>query len=191
MSTPLSLSTKRYNIVVFCTTIAVIGLTVCGCSPSMNDYKDTVRDGIKTLPHVREMKQMFPNAPMDNFITQYGFDEHVPVAWNTVTYIYGRYELGYQVGVIVDYKNNRISKIVSEPTFYLLEIQKVSAPTSDGVVATSYSSERVIHEKDWKKVVAAKGDFSVIGINLITNSPIAGFDDYVHGKRKDIVQVDP
>jgi hypothetical protein len=150
----------------------------------MDDYKDTVRDGIKTVPHVQEIKKMFPNAPTDHFITQYGFDKSVPVKWNTVTYIYGRYEFGYQVNVIVDYKKDKVIKTERISKFYLWEV----APNHP--VVGTFTSGHTIYEKDWEKVVAAKGDFSVIGIHLITNSPVAGFDDYVHGWRKDRVQVE-
>jgi hypothetical protein len=170
-------------------------ISISGCSLSMSNYKNTVRDGIKTVPQVQEIVQMFPNAPIDNFITQYGFDKGVPVTWNTVAYIYGRYEFGYQVNVIVDYKNNKISKVVGIPTFYLWEVATVSKPTADGAVESTYKSSNgnksPFGEKQWNKVVAAKGDFSVIGIHLITNSPVPGFDDYVHAGRKDRVQVEP
>jgi hypothetical protein len=170
-----------------------ISFILGGCGQSMEDYKATVRDGIKTVPHVQEIKQMFPNAPMDHFITQYGFDKSVPVTWNTVVYIYGRYEFGYQVDVIVDYKHNRIIKVDGIPKFYLWEVATVSKPTSDGAVESTYNKSNdipSIGEKQWNKIVAAKGDFSVIGAHLITNSPVAGFDDYVHGGRKDRVQVE-
>jgi hypothetical protein len=149
----------------------------------MNDYKDTVRDGIKTVPHVQEIKQMFPNAPMDHFITPPAV-LGTPAVWNTVVYFYGRYEMDYQVDVIVDYKNNRINKMEGIPVFRLMEV----APNHP--VVGTFTSGHTIYEKDWGKVVAAKGDFSVIGIHLITNSPVAGFDDYVHSWRKDIVQVE-
>jgi hypothetical protein len=160
-----------------------ISLLVGGCSPSMNDYKDTVRDGIKTVSHVQEIKQMFPSAPTDHFIGQSGFDKNIGI-WNTVVYLYGRYEMDYQVDVIVDYKNNRVSKMEGIPQFRLMEV----APNHP--VVGTFTSGHTIFEKDWEKVVAAKGDFSVIGINLITNSPVAGFDDYVHSWRKNRVQVE-
>jgi hypothetical protein len=151
----------------------------------MDDYKDTVRDGIKTVPHVQEIIKMFPNEPTDHFITQYGFDKHAPVQWNTVVYFYGRYEMDYQVDVIVDYKNNRISKIEGIPIFRLMEV----APNHP--VVGTFTSGQTIYEKDWEKTIAAKGDFSVIGIHLITNSPVAGFDDFVHSWRKDRIQIAP
>jgi hypothetical protein len=103
--------------------------------------------------------------------------------------------LDYQVNVIVDYKKNKIGKVDGIPEFLLLEVATVSKPTPGGAVgATFKTADKVSHifgEEQWNKIVAAKGDFSVIGIHLITNSPIPGFDDYVHAGRKDIVQVEP
>jgi hypothetical protein len=175
--------------------IFVLGISfvIGGCGQSMEDYKATVRDGIKTVPHVQEIMKMFPNAPTDNFMGQEVYDKNVGI-WNTVVYFYGRYELDYQVDVIVDYKNNRVTKMDGIPVFRLMEVATVSTPNSDGVVEATYNKSNdipFIGEKQWNKVVAAKGDFSVIGAHLITNSPIPGFDNYVHAWRKDIVQVEP
>jgi len=159
----------------------------------MNDYKDTVRDGIKTVPHVQEIMKIFPNAPTDNFIGQSSYDKNIGI-WNTVVYFGGRYQFGYQVDVIVDYKHNRISKVAGIPQFYLWEVATLTPLNSDGVIEATYNKSNdipFIGEKQWNKIVAAKGDFSVVGIHLITNSPIPGFDDYVHGWRKDRVQVEP
>jgi hypothetical protein len=177
-----------------CLTIVWL-IEICGCSPSLDSYVKTVRNGIKTVPHVQEMMKMFPDVPLDNFITQYGFDKSVPVTWNTVAYIYGRYELRYHVEVMVDYKENRISEIRGVRGFYLGEVATVSKPTLDGTIEVRYASNSkikgVFGEMDWDRIVATKGDFSVIGIHLITNSPIPGFNDYVDKVRKDMIQVSP
>jgi hypothetical protein len=167
-----------------------IGLFAGGCSPSMNDYKNTVRDGIKTVPHVQEIKQMFPNAPTDHFITQYGFEKDKPVVWNTVVYFGGRYDFSYQVEVMVDYKKNRISKIVSKPKFVLWQVSRIY-DASPQTIGAEYNGDYKFEEADWGKVVAAKGDFSLIGIQIVTNSPVPRFEEYVHGERKDRVQVEP
>jgi hypothetical protein len=183
---PLRMIMTTLKVFIVCGT----AIFLCGCSPSMDDYKKTVRDGIKTVPHVEEIRQLFPNAPTDHFITQYGFDKNVPVTWNTVVYFYGRYQLDYQVDVIVDYKNNRISHVQGVPVFRLAEIV-LNHPVSNRPVENTFASGHIIYEKDWKKIVAAKGDFSVVGISLITNSPVAGFDEYVRSWRKDRVEVKP
>jgi hypothetical protein len=136
---------------------------------------------------------MFPNDPVDNFITEYGFHaDDDPYDWNTVVYFDGRYEMDFQVPVIINYKKNRIDHVEGIPVFLLMEIGTVSPPTpSGGIQATFGSGGRKFFQKDWEKIVAAHGDFSVIGVHLITNSPIPGFDNYVHGWRKDRVQVSP
>src|ERR1700733_13290621 len=108
---------KIFRIFVVCG----MGISLCGCAPSINDYKDTVRDGIKTVPHVQEIMKMFPNASTDNFIGQSGYDRNIGI-WNTVVYFYGRYELDYQVNVIVDYKKDKISKMDGIPIFRLMEV---------------------------------------------------------------------
>lgn len=170
-----------------------LAVTMPGCSPSMSDYKKTIRVGIESVPHVQEITQMFPNAPADHFITHYGFVKNDPVTWNTVVYIHGRYQFGYQVDVVVDYKNNRIVKSVGVKHFYLWEVETLTSPISDDVIEATYNKTNyvpLIGEKQWNQIVAAKGDFSVIGVHLITNAPIPRFDDYVHAWRKDRIQVE-
>jgi len=158
----------------------------------VEDYKTTVRNGIKTVPHVQEIKAIFPNALTDHFITHYGFDKNKPKTWNTIVYFGGRYELKYKVDLMVDYKNDRIGKTVGKPKFFLWEVEKVFAASPDGSVGGTYKAPgHQFGEDEWNKIVAAKGDFSVIGITLNTNSPIPSFDNYVHGWRKDRIQVEP
>src|SRR5437868_9288741 len=92
-----------------------------GCSPSKRDYEAAVRDGIRKVPHVDEICRMFPNAPIDHFITQYGFDKSAPVMWNTEVFFGGRYMLTYQIYVSMDYSQNRIKETTSNPQFVLVE----------------------------------------------------------------------
>ena len=162
-----------------------------GCSGYIEDYKSTVRDGIKTVPHVQEIKRIFSNAPTDYFITNYGFDKDKPKQWNTVVYFGGRYTFTYQVDVVVDYKNNRVGKVVGKPQFYLEEVVKVLDASSDSVGADYKHPGDTLDEDKWNKLVAAHGNFSVIGITLNTNAPVQGFDEYVHAWRKERIQVEP
>ena len=155
----------------------------------MEDYKATVRDGIKTVPHVQEIKQLFPNAPTDHFITNYGFDKDKPKKWNTEVFFAGRYEFTYQVDVIVDYNNNSIGKIVGVPHFFLAEVTVVSSNSPD-TASGAYGADYKFTENDWEKVVAAKGDFTTIGIQLSTNSPVPLFEHHVRVVRRDRVQVE-
>jgi hypothetical protein len=51
---------------------------------------------------------------------------------------------------------------------------------SDGRASVSYGGpgQREFGAAEWKKVVEAKGDFSVIGIQLKRNSPVPNWDKY-------------
>lgn len=154
----------------------------------MDDYKETVKDGIKNVPRVTEIEKMFPNQPTDHFITQYGFDRNVPVLWNTEVFFGGRYEFAYQVYVVVDYKRNRIVSTTNAPRFTLVQVSRVYDDTPENIGA-DFNADHKFGELEWEKVVAAHGDFSVIGILIDTNHPVPRFDDYVHAVRKDRVEV--
>jgi hypothetical protein len=165
----------------------IIALSFIGCSPSNDSYRKTVQSGIKTIRHVDEICRMFPNEPTDHFITQFGFDKSVPVMWNTEVFFGGRYTLTYQIYVSVDYSRDRIIKTTSEPKFVLVEASRVFNDTPENIGA-DFSADYKFAESDWKKVVAAGGDFSVIGIIIKTN-PVARFDEYVHAARNGRLEV--
>ena len=133
---------------------------------------------------------LFPGAPMDHFITHFGFSNE-PVTWNTVVFFGGRYELTYQVDVEVNYKENRVSRFVSEPHFYLWEVASISY-LPDGRVTASYTpGNHKFGEKEWNEFVAGKGDFSKIGFQINTNAPLPDFDAYVRAVRAPRVPIDP
>jgi hypothetical protein len=169
---------------VFC---GIVVLQCVGCSPSKRDYEATVQDGIRKVRHVDEICRIFSNAPTDHFITQFGFDKSVPVKWNTEVFFGGRYTLTYQIFVSVDYSSNRVVGTTSQPEFYLTEASRVF-DASPGIVGAEFSADYKFGEPKWEKVVAAGGDFSVIGITLNTN-PLKRFDEYVRSEQEPILHV--
>jgi hypothetical protein len=167
----------------------VLALSMCGgCGPSTDDYKATVTDGIKAVPHASEMRQIFPTVRIDHFIIEYGVDKRRPVIWDTRLFFGGRYELNYQVYVEVDYSSHRIVKTTGAPKFVLWQVNRV-INDSAGNIGSDIDKDVKFGEKEWEKVVAAKGDFSVIGIYINTNSPIPRWDEYVHASQNDLVTV--
>ena len=151
----------------------------------MANHKQTVLDGLKSVPHVSEIITIFSNAPTDHFITHFALYKDKPVKWNTVVYFGGRYILTYQVDVMVDYRKNKILKTINLPSINLSEISKVR----DGGGGTYNSSNEVyFSEAEWGKIVKAHGDFSAAGIKLTTNAPIAGFDEYVRQWRESRIE---
>ena len=163
-------------------TYAVVAVCLVGCTknPSHNDYIETTKRGVTAVPHVQEITAIFTNSPKSHFIEQLGLragSKPKPAKWNTVVWFGGRYELTYQVNVIPDYRAHRIKK-VNTGRFYLVEVAEI---TDKGRGARfDPSGNKEFGESEWEKIVAARGDFSVLGVILKTNSPVVGFDSYVN-----------
>jgi hypothetical protein len=126
------------------------------------------------------MQQMFPDCSIDNFITQSASPG--AVTWNTEVPFGGRYILTYQVSVFVNYRNKKVEKTTDLPTFTLEEVSRVFNATSE-TVGADFNADYHLTRSDWEKVVAAHGDFSVIGIRIDTNHPVPRFDDFVQATR--------
>jgi len=170
---------------VFC----LLSLICGGCSPKEN-YKATVRSGIMTLPHVQEIKKLFPDAPTDHFFIEYGFHKDQPTTWNTVVYFDGRYVLTYSIDVWIDFHSHRVTNVASAPTFHLWEARKITVHPGGSVECEYEPPGYLFGEEKWNKIVAARGDFSAAGIQLKTNSPVPGFDEYIQAWREGRVQVE-
>jgi hypothetical protein len=130
---------------------------------------------------------MFPNDPTDHFITHYGFERDKPVVWNTEVFFGGRWILTCQVDVVVDYERQEISGVVSQPLFYLRELSSIGL--RDGEF-TRISKGYYLNLEEWTKVVAAGGDFAIIGVELSTNAPLPGWNEHIRRLRAPRVQVD-
>lgn len=151
-------------------------------NPSQSDYLKTTEQGIKTVPHVAEIRLIFSNAPMSHFVEQLGLKigetERKPAHWNTIVWFNARYMLTYQTLVVPDYRAHAVKQPQSSvPVFVLSEITK----TTEGGRGAEFdpAGGRRFGEAEWNKIVAAKGDFSVIGIQLKTNAPVAGIENYI------------
>ena len=108
----------------------------------------------------------------------------------TLVYFGGRYQLGMKVVVEVSDDFSAITKVKGEPKFYFFELSRVPRPPNS-LGSYDGSSERSFGRDEWQKIVAAKGDFSVIGIKLKRGPPIPGFDEYVRSIRSEFVRVSP
>ena len=179
MTTLVNFLCRGRNIGLF-----LLALFMTSCN-RMADYKRTVRSGLVTLPWPSQMEALFGEG--DHFVVHYGFDSE-PKEWQTVVYFGGRYQLGMAVDVAIDYTNKTIVKATTPAKFYLWELGKVET-LPDGRVSTDFGGGWELDEAQWSKLVAAKGDWSVLGISLKKNDPVPGFDDYVKGEREPRVRV--
>ena len=154
----------------------------------MERYRRAVKSGFKKIPEAKQIEDLLGEA--DHFISYSG--PSVPQDWNTVVYFGGRYELAMQVVVETLFDFSEVTKVKGEPKFYFYEVSRVERyPHGQWGADYNAASERHFGRAEWQRVVAAKGDFSVIGIRLNRGPPVADFDHFVRAFRKDIVRVAP
>ena len=144
---------------------------------------------IERMFSTSDKKQVFPST--DHFFSTYEFngrDSVLRKTFVTEAYFGGRYQLTMQADVELDRNDKVITKLRSEPTFVLRELESVETP--QGFYhpdVPRWRREDRFDLEAWNKVVAADGDFSVIGITIDT-TPQSKSDaerarSYVHSQR--------
>ena len=103
--------------------------------------------------------------------------------WFTTALFGGRYEMQMTVNVRIDRRTGQVIEVIGEPRFLLLEIDEIQEPASAGYRA---AGQREFGSHEWHEVVASKGDFAVIGIQLNRDGPVPGFKRYVAYPRNGI-----
>jgi hypothetical protein len=162
----------------------VLVLLMTSCDRTTG-YKETVRSGIAILPWPKQMEELYGEG--DHFISNYGIDAG-PKQWHTNIYFGGRYQLRLELYVELDYAKHAVVKATTPAKFYVWEVVKVEM-LPDGRVSTDYGRGWELDETQWSQLVAAKGNWSVLGISLKTNDPVPGFDAYVKAWRAPRVRV--
>ena len=155
-------------------TVAILSLSLLGFAED-DGYTKALESGKKDIPVVAQLVKLFHETR--SFISYYN-GKVAPPRWNSIVGLHGRYGLALQMGISLN--ESRTSVIDSnEPLIYLAEITKISKdPKTGATTVISNGFQKTITLKDWEKVVEAKGDFSVIGIKLVTDKPIEGFEKY-------------
>jgi hypothetical protein len=143
-----------------------------GCKRKSNSAI-AVENGKKMLSPVSEFESLFPHNY--SFISYYSGKKGDPI-WNSTAGIHGRYILKMKFKIKFDDSRTK-PEIISPPEFYLMEVKSIKKERN-GKVYAPYTPELIkFNEKQWKEIVKAKGDFSVIGYEMNTKSPIKGFYD--------------
>lgn len=174
---------KRWRGILTLPLLAMFLMTSCNDN-SMNDYVLTVQSGIKKLPWPIQMEKLFGDG--DHFITEYGFSSG-PRVWHSEVFFGSRYTLAVEVKVDINYNNHTVVGIVSEPTFYLHEVESVTV--SGNRVRATFAHQWVLDKAQWEKLVKAKGDWSILGIPIKTNAAVPGFDEYIKSLRGPRVKI--
>ena len=163
---------------------ALLFLVIVGCirGSFIERYKRGVKSGFKKIPEAKQIEDLLGEA--DHFISYSGVG--VPQDWNTEVHFGGRYVLTMQVEVETSYDFSKMTKVKGEPKFYFFEVAYVERGPHGTCGATfNVNSERHFGRAEWRKIVAAKGDFSVIGIKLKHGPPVPDFQHYVDCIRRD------
>jgi hypothetical protein len=171
--------------------IAALAMAGCHYTPDIefdiDRYKQAVVSGFGLFPQAVEMERFFGEG--DHSIS-YSGNRALGQRWHTIIYFGGRYEFVMEVPVLVDRRFSRIEKVLGEPTFSLLEITGITREPS-GQIGCRYGRNYNFGVKDWERVVAAKGDLSVIGIHLKKGSPVPDFSAFVYAAERDQLLVRP
>lgn len=171
--------------------LSVLAMSCRDINYSEKGYKKAVRSGLKMIPEAKQIEELLGDS--DHFIS-YSGSRSVGNNWNTEVYFYGRYVLTMQVPVRMGYEFDEVLEVLDEPKFYLVEVRSIEFYGNDNNPGASFEQgddyPYPFTAKDWAKVYQAKGDFSVIGIDLKKDQPVKDFEKYVHAKRRDRVKVD-
>lgn len=161
--------------------ILLIMLAAVGCDqrPFGDRYALAVRSGFVLIPESVQLDQMYEAC--DHMISS-----GPSPRWTSVAYFKGRYVLSMQAPVEVKAAFDEITEVVGEKTFRLWEVGEVS---EDGREA-SIRNDIEISATDFEKLRRNKGDFSVIGIELV-DEPVPGFDKFQASRQRNVVPIKP
>lgn len=131
--------------------------------------KDAILHGIETIPHARQFHGLYPKAYWS--ISRFG-GKPGDQSMRAQILLYDRHYFTLRMKVDID---PRLPKIIahSEPSFIFEEVS-VADIAHNGNYHFSYNSGNghTLTEKQWLQLVTANGDFSAIGITVITNQPL-------------------
>lgn len=157
--------------------VLVIGLVLAVVRFSRMNEETAIQDGRAHVLEVRQFDQLFGNRY--HFITYYGIWGGSP-SWNSKAAIHDRYVLTLQFPIKISVTGAAITQ-TGPPTFYLYEITQVTRLGDGRVESQSTGIAGQFGAKEWDKVVAAGGDFGVIGFKLDKDRPVDGFKENWEG----------
>ncbi len=141
--------------------------------------KQTVPSGYAMIPQARQIDDLF--GPAWHSCSNYRHPD--TVEWISEAYFAKRYQLVMVVRAKVERPSGKVIEVVDEPRFILMKIEEV---TGGGGTSYDGASQREFGANEWAKVVKAKGDFGVIGIELNYNDPVPGFEGLIAHPRNGV-----
>lgn len=134
---------------------------------------------IENVAVIREFHEHYPDAVASFGGYASGWaDSRVLIPWHSEVHLHGRYELTLTMEVGLSEDGRRVVR-AAEPIFYLHEREWVQR-LPDGRLSISYDPTHVPQQfgRDaWERIVAADGDLSVLGFEVIEDQPVAESPD--------------
>jgi hypothetical protein len=141
-----------------------------------------VEQGIETLNFSKEASSLFGSTNVDHFIAQFG--SKAPI-WTSITYPFGRYRVEIRAPISIDYENCKLTGLTGAVVVQVNETIKVEISKS-GIAGAELRGQWILNEYDWKRLIDSKGDWSSVGVPILTNSPVSGFAEYARQVRAPI-----
>ncbi|MHC4642257.1 MAG: hypothetical protein ACYS32_11475 [Planctomycetota bacterium] len=153
-----------------------------------------------TIPQLPEFERLFPNYlchfdytksiatldPNDEWDNIAYRDSNSPIRWCLSAGLHKHYLLVMEIDLVFAEVDPETEKIISpgshdEPVFSLCKVSSISITSPFVLFGQRYAwadSETVktLTADEWKKLVEADGDFSVLGIELKKDEPIPNFE---------------
>jgi hypothetical protein len=126
-------------------------------------------NGTTELEPVREFVDLFPGA--EHQITNFTGDNGQEI-WTSTVGLNGRYILSVQVPIRLDWSRRHVTD--SGPADYTF--QEIESVQAADVVHITTKEYRRFGPAEWKKLYRSHGDLRALGIEVITDRPIAHFD---------------
>jgi hypothetical protein len=153
----------------------VLGVVAYCCYPVLiglaGGMEAAERSGRRDIPFAAEFDQLYPGTV--HFISYYT-GTYGPTTWHSQVGLYGRYVLSVECPITLDVTRTRVAGY-GRPTFRLNEVVRAQ-PTAGGGWAVEYGEQRTFGAAEWGRVVAASGDFGVLGVVLRMGAPVRHFN---------------
>jgi hypothetical protein len=130
-----------------------------------------VPSGYQMIPEAKQIDKLF--GPAWHELSNYEYPDIAE--WQTDAFFGGRYELEMSVKVRIDRHSGKVTNVLGEPHFILLEIREIKDLREVGYDG---NHQREFGADEWRRIVNANGDFNAIGIQLNQNRPLADFEKY-------------
>jgi hypothetical protein len=157
--------------------ILILSLVSCGKSFKWPAFKKCIESAPSIMDYPIQVESLGKSY---HAIRGYQMRNEESYIWSTSAYFGGRYEIFFTIDVMLNYDHTKVIKILSEPRFHLLIVEKLQR-SKIGVVGASYEADIKFGKDEWKEMMKVKGDIgkilAVLDIKEV-KPPLPLFDEF-------------